>query len=78
MLREVDDNYEWNHGMNVKLGLYAIDPDDSLKERKPRRTALLYGKIAGSCEVLEELRLLYPVDFNSAPTGGVPDSFYTY
>ena len=20
------DNYEWNHGMTVKLGLYAVDP----------------------------------------------------
>ena len=34
------DNYEWNHGMTWKLGLYAVDPADPLKLRTPRPLAI--------------------------------------
>lgn len=34
------DNYEWNHGMTWKLGLYAVDPNDPSKTRVPRTRAI--------------------------------------
>jgi beta-glucosidase/6-phospho-beta-glucosidase/beta-galactosidase len=34
------DNYEWNHGMNMRLGLYAVDPADHSKARVPRPKAI--------------------------------------
>ena len=34
------DNYEWNHGMTMKLGLYAVDPLDHSKTRTPRPRAI--------------------------------------
>jgi beta-glucosidase/6-phospho-beta-glucosidase/beta-galactosidase len=34
------DNYEWNHGMTWKLGLYAVDPNDASKTRTPRPLAI--------------------------------------
>jgi beta-glucosidase/6-phospho-beta-glucosidase/beta-galactosidase len=33
------DNYEWNHGMTMKLGLYAVDPLDRAKTRTVRARA---------------------------------------
>ena len=40
------DNYEWNHGMLVKYGLYAVDPADSSKMRTPRYGVPIYADIA--------------------------------
>lgn len=34
------DNYEWNHGMTMKLGLYGVDPNDPAKTRVPRPKAI--------------------------------------
>jgi beta-glucosidase/6-phospho-beta-glucosidase/beta-galactosidase len=34
------DNYEWNHGMTWKLGLYGVDPADPAKARTPRPKAI--------------------------------------
>jgi beta-glucosidase/6-phospho-beta-glucosidase/beta-galactosidase len=34
------DNYEWNHGMTVKMGLYEVDPNDPQKKRRPRANAI--------------------------------------
>ena len=34
------DNYEWNHGMTWKLGMYAVDPNDPSKTRVPRARAI--------------------------------------
>ena len=34
------DNYEWNHGMTLKFGLYAVDPNDAAKARTPRAKAI--------------------------------------
>ncbi|MBS2021765.1 MAG: family 1 glycosylhydrolase, partial [Deltaproteobacteria bacterium] len=30
------DNYEWNHGMSQRYGMYAVDKNDSTKARVPR------------------------------------------
>ncbi len=40
------DNYEWNHGMNVQMGMYAVDKDDPMKARAPRQVVDVYGEIA--------------------------------
>jgi beta-galactosidase len=39
------DNYEWNHGMNLKFGLYAVDPRDPTKARVARPIAETYREI---------------------------------
>jgi beta-glucosidase/6-phospho-beta-glucosidase/beta-galactosidase len=39
------DNYEWNHGMNVRMGLYAVDKDDPEKKRVARPIAATYRTI---------------------------------
>jgi beta-galactosidase len=41
------DNYEWNHGMlELRFGLYAVDPADSSKMRVPRYGVPIYADIA--------------------------------
>jgi beta-glucosidase/6-phospho-beta-glucosidase/beta-galactosidase len=42
------DNYEWNHGMGIRMGLYAVDPADPMKRRVARRAVAVYGDIAAS------------------------------
>lgn len=66
------DNYEWNHGMNVRLGLFAVDPDDPTKSRTPRPTADLLTQIAQARDVTDELRQHYPIDPDDPPSGGIP------
>lgn len=55
------DNYEWNHGMNVKAGLYAVDPNDPQKKRVPRQTVDVYGRIAQAHGVPSDLAKEYPI-----------------
>jgi beta-glucosidase/6-phospho-beta-glucosidase/beta-galactosidase len=66
------DNYEWNHGMTVDLGLYAVDENDPAKRRRPRSLVPLYGQVARDGAVSAALRERYPVDLAEPPTGGVP------
>lgn len=40
------DNYEWNHGMTLDFGLYAVDPADPSKTRVPRPIVDTYARIA--------------------------------
>jgi beta-glucosidase/6-phospho-beta-glucosidase/beta-galactosidase len=40
------DNYEWNHGMDIRMGIYAVSKDDPMKLRTPRKTAGVYESIA--------------------------------
>jgi beta-galactosidase len=40
------DNYEWNHGMEVRMGLYAVDKNDPSKKRVARRAVPIFGTIA--------------------------------
>jgi beta-galactosidase len=54
------DNYEWNHGMNMHFGLYAVDPADPQKNRSPRKTAATYGMIAQEGRIPPELTVAYP------------------
>ena len=54
------DNYEWNHGMTIRMGLYAVDPMDPMKQRKARKAALTYGKIASLRKISDDVAALYP------------------
>ena len=29
------DNYEWNHGFDLRFGLYALDPDTKARVARP-------------------------------------------
>lgn len=50
------DNYEWNHGMSMRLGLYAVDKADPAKARVPRAKAVeAFRRIAGAGAVPEDL-----------------------
>lgn len=40
------DNFEWNHGMNIRMGLYAVDRNDPTKRRTPRQAVAVYDQIA--------------------------------
>jgi beta-glucosidase/6-phospho-beta-glucosidase/beta-galactosidase len=55
------DNYEWNHGMTVKMGLYAVDPNDAQKARQPRSPVSIYGRISSAGKVLPDLAGKYPI-----------------
>ncbi|MCA3012176.1 MAG: glycoside hydrolase family 1 protein [Myxococcaceae bacterium] len=54
------DNYEWNHGMAMKFGLYAV-ANDAAKTRTPRSAVEAYGKITRARDVTPELRARYPI-----------------
>ena len=60
------DNYEWNHGTGVRLGLYRVDPDDPAKGRTPRETVDVYAAIAAAGAVPADMAARYPVDFEGA------------
>ncbi len=55
------DNYEWNHGMSMKMGLYGVDPLDPDKKRTKRPTADVYADIAANGAVSQDLLQQYPV-----------------
>lgn len=54
------DNYEWNHGMSIRYGLYAVDETQPAKPRTPRRTIDTYARIAQENDVPAELLEAYP------------------
>ena len=54
------DNYEWNHGMGMKFGLYAVDPADPQKTRVPRAAAAVYSRIAAQNAIPSAFVDAYP------------------
>ncbi|MCC6749216.1 MAG: glycoside hydrolase family 1 protein [Deltaproteobacteria bacterium] len=54
------DNYEWNHGMEIRMGLYAVDKNDPKKERRPRQAAEIYRRIASEGRIPDDLAARYP------------------
>jgi beta-glucosidase/6-phospho-beta-glucosidase/beta-galactosidase len=54
------DNYEWNHGMTMHFGMYAIDPKDANKTRTPRETSNVYARIARAGTISADLLMTYP------------------
>jgi beta-galactosidase len=55
------DNYEWNHGMQMRFGLYEVDINDPNKPRKARPFTSLFTDISGSRSLSPELRAKYPI-----------------
>lgn len=51
------DNYEWNHGGGMRMGLYSVDP--STKARSIREAGRAFGEIAKAREVPAELSARY-------------------
>lgn len=56
------DNYEWNHGMDIRMGLYAVDEDDPEKARRARPAAAAFRRIAQAADVPADLVAAYPID----------------
>jgi beta-glucosidase/6-phospho-beta-glucosidase/beta-galactosidase len=54
------DNYEWSHGMGVRMGLYAVDKNDPAKVRHARSGAAVYGRIAQAGAIPPDLAERYP------------------
>lgn len=55
------DNYEWNHGMAQKFGLYAVDPADPQKRRVPRASAEAYRQIVAGRGQADHLYDQFPI-----------------
>jgi beta-glucosidase/6-phospho-beta-glucosidase/beta-galactosidase len=45
------DNFEWNHGMSWKMGMYGMDGTDPAKTRTLRTAGTLYGEIASQGQI---------------------------
>lgn len=56
------DNYEWNHGMDIRMGLYAVDKADPAKTRTQRKGVAAYGRIAQGRDVPDDLRAAFPIE----------------
>lgn len=56
------DNYEWNHGMDMKFGLFSVDPSDPRKVRAPRPVASMYSGVVQERSVSEALREKFPIE----------------
>jgi beta-glucosidase len=69
------DNYEWNHGMDLPTGLYAVDPHDPQKTRTARERATVYGALCAARGVTPDVAAKAPADLDEAPTGGIPQEF---
>ena len=50
------DNFEWNHGMTWKMGMYAMDGTDPSKTRVLRPAGTLYRTIATENQIPAEAR----------------------
>jgi beta-glucosidase/6-phospho-beta-glucosidase/beta-galactosidase len=53
------DNYEWNHGMDIRMGLYAVGKDDPMKIRTPRKSVAVYDSIARTHVLSDALLMQY-------------------
>jgi beta-glucosidase/6-phospho-beta-glucosidase/beta-galactosidase len=54
------DNYEWNHGMDIRMGLYAVDEADPTKARVARKAAGVFAQVAAAGGVPADLASRYP------------------
>jgi beta-glucosidase len=53
------DNYEWNHGMDMRFGMYGIDENDPKKTRRPRKTVATFAAITKARAVPPDLAKEY-------------------
>ena len=54
------DNFEWNHGMGMQFGLYAVDKNDSQKKRVARAAVPKFLEITKANDVTAELEKQFP------------------
>ena len=54
------DNYEWNHGTEMKFGIYGVDPTDATKARTARPLVDTYAKVIAEKGVPKALDQKYP------------------
>jgi beta-glucosidase/6-phospho-beta-glucosidase/beta-galactosidase len=54
------DNFEWNHGMGLRFGLYAVDPADPAKARVARPSVATYAAIAGAKQIPDAFIARHP------------------
>lgn len=54
------DNYEWNHGYDLRFGLYEVDFTDPARPRTPRAAVDVYSQIVTGGEIPPGLRKQYP------------------
>lgn len=69
------DNFEWNHGWDVRFGLIEIDP--ITQERFPRRSASMFGEICRANAITEDIVERYApeaMEFIFGPTQEVQRS----
>ena len=55
------DNFEWNHGMTIRMGLYAVSATDPAKIRTARQSVATYGRIAQGNALPADLMASHPV-----------------
>ena len=56
------DNYEWNHGMSLRFGMYAVDPNTKARTIRPAGRA--FAQIAKKGSVPAELEAQYSKYFH--------------
>ena len=54
------DNFEWNHGMGMQFGLYAVDKNDPQKKRVARAAVAKFLEITKANDVTAELEKQFP------------------
>ena len=55
------DNYEWNHGMGMRFGLYAVEP--TTKARAMRRSGIAFAAMSKARDVPADLEAKYAAQF---------------
>ncbi len=55
------DNYEWNHGMGLRFGLFRVDPDDRTKTRTARPVQASYQRVVEERGLPSDLADRFPV-----------------
>jgi beta-galactosidase len=53
------DNYEWNHGLNMRFGMFAYNPKDPLKTRIERSAVPIFKQIASLNAIPHNLIIQY-------------------
>ncbi len=54
------DNFEWNHGMSYRFGLYAVEKTDPMKKRTARPAVGVYKQITTANNIPASLATMYP------------------